>query len=452
LDNYSADSAQAYFAEGMTDELTTDLATISSLRVISRGSTMQYAGRRRPPAPEIARALDVDAIVEGSVVRAGDKVRITAQLIDARADRHLWAQSFERQSSDVLALQAELASAIASAINARITPREQTRLAAARSIDPAAHDAYLRGRYFFARPSDENLEKAIAQFNEAVRLSPGFAPAWAGLSDAYLWAAFNEGFMSATEAGPKAREAAERSVQLDSSAVESHASLATYLAWFAHDWPGSEREFRRAIAINPNYAFAHDQFGLMLGFLGRFDESLAEAKQAMTLDPLSPSILIDALVSHVFQRNAAAAESLMQRAAELDPTFYFPSMERGWLDLEMGRYREAILELEKSRTMGAPSFTTAYLAYAYGKVGDVPRATAVLADLKRMSRSGDGAPFDLALYYLGQGDTVRALDHLEKAFAADAQSLVWLKQDAIYDPLRGDPRFVALMRKMHFTQ
>ncbi len=176
LDNYSADSTQDYFAEGMTDELTSDLAMISQLRVTSRGSAMQFKGRNRPATPEIAKLLDVDAIVEGSVNRSGDRVRITAQLIDARADKHLWAQTFERQSSDVLALQAELASAIASAINVQLTPGEQSRLSAAPTVDPAAHDAYLKGRFFFNRPSDENLQKAIAQFNKAIRLSPDFGP------------------------------------------------------------------------------------------------------------------------------------------------------------------------------------------------------------------------------------------------------------------------------------
>ena len=240
-------------------------------------------------------------------------------------------------------------------------------------------------------------------------------------------------------------------MQLDSSASEGHASLATYLAWFPHDWVGSEAEFRRAIAINPNYAFAHDQFGLVLAILGRFDESIAEGKKAMTLDPLSPAILTDAMVSYAFQRNAAEVQELGQRAAELDPTFYMPLLEEAELELQLGRYREAIPLLEKARALDAPSFVTAELAYAYGKVGGEARARAALADLKRMSRSGEGAPFDVALFYLGQGDAPRALDYLEKAFAADAQSLVWLKQYAVYDPLRRDPRFIALMRQMHFT-
>jgi TolB-like protein/Tfp pilus assembly protein PilF/tRNA A-37 threonylcarbamoyl transferase component Bud32 len=452
FDNYSADSTQEYFAEGMTDELTTDLATISQLRVVSRGSAMQFTGTHRPPTPEIAKALHVDAVVEGSVTREGDRVRITAQLIDARADRHIWARSFERKSSDVLALQADLASAIASAINAQITPGERTRLAAAPSIDPAAHDAYLRGRYFFARPSDANLKRAITAFNQAVQLSADFAPAWSGLSDAYLWAAFNEGFISAAEAGPKARAAALRAVQLDSSAAEGHASLATYLAWFAHDWAGSEAEFRRAIAINPNYAFAHDQFGLVLTILGRFDEAIAEGKKAMTLDPLSPAILVDAMEPYIYQHDAPVVQDLRQRATALDPTFYMPWEEEAELDLQLGRYREAISLLEKARALDGPSFVAAELAYAYGKAGDEARARAALADLKRMSRSGEGAPWDVALFYLGQGDTPHALDYLEKAFGADAQQLVWLEQDAIYDPLRRDPRFIALMRQMHLAR
>ena len=221
----------------MTDEMTTALATISQLRVISRGSAMQFQGKSRPPTPQIAKTLNVDAIVEGSVSRSGDRVRITAQLIDARADKHLWAKSFERSSTDVLALQAELASAIAHEINVRLTESEQTRLAAAPSVSAAGHDAYLRGRYFFNRPSDENLQKAIAQFEEAVKLSPTFAPAYSGLSDAYLWAGYNEGFTTASEARPKARAAAEKAVQLDSTSAEAHASLATFKLFYDSTGP-----------------------------------------------------------------------------------------------------------------------------------------------------------------------------------------------------------------------
>ena len=452
LDNYSGDPSQEYFAEGMTDELTADLATISQLRVISRGSAMQFKGKDRPATPEIARKLDVDAVVEGSVSRSGETVRITAQLIDARADKHLWAKSFERSSSDVLALQAELASAIAREVNVRLTPSEQSRLTAAPSVNPEAHDAYLKGRYFFNRPSDENLQKAIAQFEESVRLSPNFAPAFAGLSDANLWAGYNEGFLTATEARPKAKSAAEKAVALDDNSAEAHTSLAVFRLFYEYDWVGCEREFRRAFTLNPNYAFAHDQFAMALAFKGRFDEAIAEATRAIALDPLSPQVLVDATVPLMFQRNSAAAKKLARTAAELDPTYFFPVMIDGWADLEVGKFREAIPALKKAKAMESPPFVTAYLAFAYGAAGDRAGAMAEFAELKRTSRDGKVLPFNLALVYLGLGDRTLALDNLERALAADSQMMAWIGRDHIFDPIRSEPRFVALLKKMQLAQ
>ena len=452
LDNYSGDPSQEYFAEGMTDELTADLATISQLRVISRGSAMQFKGKDRPATPEIARKLDVDAVVEGSVSRSGETVRITAQLIDARADKHLWAKSFERSSSDVLALQAELASAIAREVNVRLTPSEQSRLTAAPSVNPEAHDAYLKGRYFFNRPSDENLQKAIAQFEESVRLSPNFAPAFAGLSDANLWAGYNEGFLTATEARPRAKSAAEKAVALDDNSAEAHTSLAVFRLFYEYDWVGCEREFRRAFTLNPNYAFAHDQFAMALAFKGRFDEANAEATRAIALDPLSPQVLVDATVPLMFQRNSAAAKKLARTAAELDPTYFFPVMIDGWADLEVGKVREAIPALKKAKAMESPPFVTAYLAFAYGAAGDRAGAMAEFAELKRTARDGKVLPFNLALVYLGLGDRTLALDNLERALAADSQMMAWIGRDHIFDPIRSEPRFVALLKKMQLAQ
>jgi serine/threonine-protein kinase len=450
LDNYSGDPSQDYFAEGMTDELTTDLATISQLRVISRGSAMQFKGEHRPPTPEIAKTLNVDAVVEGSVLRAGDKVRITAQLIDARADKHLWAKSFERNSRDVLALQDELARAIASEIHVRLTPTEQSRLTTAPSVDPEAHDAYLKGRYFFNRPSDENLKKAIAQFEEAVRLNPEFAPAFSGLSDAYLWAGYNEGVLTAAEARPKAKAAAERAIQLDDTSAEAHTSLATFKLFYEYDWAGCESEFRRAFALNPNYAFAHDQFGLALAFQGRLDESLSEGKIGSELDPLSPQIPIDNIFAFAWQGKYQGAREQAKRASDLDPAYFFPQMAYGWIDIEAGKIGEAIPKLQKAKAMESPAFVTAFLGYAYGASGDRARAMAEMEDLKKRSLHGHVLPFNLALVYIGLGDRERALDCLERAYATDSQWMGWLKKDRIFDPLRSEPRFVALMRKVRF--
>jgi TolB-like protein/Tfp pilus assembly protein PilF len=451
LDNYSADSTQDYFAEGMTDEVTAALATISQLRVTSRSSAMQFGGKSRPSTPEIAKRLDVDAVVEGSVSRSGDRVRITAQLIDARADRHLWAKSFERSSSDVLALQAELASAIAREINVHLTESEQSRLAAAPSVDPDAHDAYLKGRYFFNRPSDENLQKAIAEFEETVRLNPRFAPGYSGLSDAYLWAGYNEGFLTASEARARAKAAAEKAVELDSNSAEAHTSLAAFKLFYEFDWAGCEREFRQAIALNPSYAFAHDQFGMALAFTGRFNEANAEGKRAAQLDPLSPQVLLDAMTAPMFQKDFSTARELTRKAADLDPAFFFPVMVEGWIDLDAGRFREAIPSLRKAATMDAPPFVTAFLAYAYGAAGYRDSAMAALEALKRISPGGRVLPFNLALVYLGLGDRRRAVDNLDRALASNSQMMAWIGRDAIFDPLRSEPRFHELLEKVNLT-
>jgi TolB-like protein len=242
LDNFSGDPKQEYFAEGMTDELTTDLATISALRVISRGSVMRFKGENRPPTPEIAKLLNVDAVIEGSVARVGDKVRVTAQLIDAPADRHLWAKSYERDSRDVLALQDQVALAIAREINVELTPREQARLANSRTVDPRAHDAYLKGRYCLSSPTEERVKKALEQFQQAIRLDPNFALPYSGMADAYLLG--DDWYFSPTEVMPKAKAAAEKALQLDDTLAEAHFSLGAAKFQYEYDWPGAETEFR----------------------------------------------------------------------------------------------------------------------------------------------------------------------------------------------------------------
>ena len=386
------------------------------------------------------------------MLRAGDKVRITAQLIDARADRHLWARSFERSSRDVLALQDELASAIAREIHVQLTPAEQSRLTSARRVIPEAYDAYLKGRYFFNRPSDENLTKAITLFEETVKLDPNYAPAFSGLSDAYLWAGYNEGVWTASEARPKAKGPAEKAIALDDQSAEAHTSLANFKIWYEYDWAGAEVEFRRAFALNPNYAFAHDQFGLGLALQGKFDEAFAEGKRALELDPLSPQIPLDTSVGLAFQGKYQAAKDLVKRAADLDPTLFFAPWEAGCIAIQEGKLRDAIPEFRKAKAMDSPAFVSAWLAYAYGASGDRAAALAELEDLKKRSLRGSPTPFNLALVYLGLGDRARALDYLEKAYASDSQWLGWLKNDRTFDPLRSEPRFTELLKKLRFEK
>ena len=316
-------------------------------------------------------------------------------------------------------------------------------------MNPEAYDAYLKGRYFFNRPSDENLQKAIARFEEAIALDPNFAPAHSGLSDAYLWAGYNEGFLTASEARPKAKAAAEKAIQLDDKSAEAHTSLAVFKLFYEYDWAGSEVEFRRAFELNPNYAFAHDQFGLGLAFQGRLDESIAEGRRAAELDPLSPQVPIDAIFAFAWQGKYQAAKEQTRRAADLDPTFFFPTWAYGWIDIQAGKVKDAIPQFQKAKAMGSPAFVSAWLAYAYGASGDRARALAELEELEEAVAAwlchgvqpGARVPRPPAI-------TPARSSYLEQAYASDSQWLGWLKDDRTFDPLRSEPRFVALLRKI----
>jgi len=448
LDNYSGDSAQDYFAEGMTDQITAHLATISRLRVTSRGSTTQFKGDGRLPSPEIAKLLDVDALIEGSVLRIGERVRITVQLIDARADSHLWAKSFDRDSRDILALQDELASDVAREVNVQLTPAERSRLTSARRVDPEAYDAYLAGRYFVYRVSDDNLQKAIRQFERAIDLDPEFAPAYAGLADTYQWAGFSEGVFTAEAARLKAKSAAERAVRLDDDSAEAHSALAVVAFWCDYDWERSEREFRRAIALNPSFAYAHDQFAIALAFVGRLEESLAESRRARELDPLSPLMVADAATSLTWQGRFEEAKTAIADALALDANFFYVHWIAGWVELQAGRPSDAIPALKRATEMESPPYALAWLGYAYGAAGEAERARETLEEIKRRSPTGYVPAFNRALVHLGLGDRGRALDDLEEAYASSSQSLAYLKPDRVFDPLREEPRFVELIRRI----
>jgi TolB-like protein/Tfp pilus assembly protein PilF len=448
LDNFSGDPKQEYFADGITDELTTDLASISALRVISRSSVMQFKGEHRPPTPEIAKLLNVDAVIEGSVARVGDKVRVTAQLIDAPADRHLWAKSFERDSRDVLALQDELASAIAKEINVQLTPTEQARLANSRTVDPQAHDAYLKGRYYLSSPSEERVRKALEQFEQAIRMDPKFAPAYSGIADAYTLSA--SWYFAPNEVMPKAKAAAEKALQPDDTLAEAHFSLGAVEFQYDYDWPRAENEFRRAIALNPNYAFGYDNYGFYLALRGRLDDSVAESRLAIELDPLSPLALIDSTFALTFQGKYEAAKEQARKALALDPNNWLAQTNIGWIDIRASKFNEAITELQKAQAMDSPPHLLGDLGYAYAKSGDRTRAQAIITELNQTSSRQYVSPYYSAIIYLGLGDKRRALDGLEKSYEARDWLLLLLKMDRIFDPLRSEPRFIALLKKLGF--
>jgi TolB-like protein/Tfp pilus assembly protein PilF len=446
LDNYSGDPNQEFFADGMTHELITDLAKISALRVISRSSVMQYKGDHRRPPPEIARTLNVDAVLEGSVLRIGDKVRITVQLIDAPADKHLWAESYERDSRDLLAMQDELASAIARQINITLTPGEQARLSNARSVNPQAVEAVLKGRYFLSKQTSDGYQRAKEYFEQAIKIAPDFAPGYAGLAEVY----WSEGIfvISNKEAVAKAKEPLERALRLDDSNALAH-SLLGWIHWsYEYDWAAAEREHRRAIALGPGDADAHYFYGGMLMFQGRFDEAEREFKLAQQLDPLSPIRYMPFAAMLNFRGDYTRAIEQCRRALELDPNSLLAHLNLTRSYESMGDHVQALKEAQKAVALEPGPGQTAFLGLEYAKSENREQAREVIEQLKRMSAHAYVSPAQTARIYAVLGDKMTALDLLEKAYEDRDRSLAWIKVDHDYDSLRSEPRFIALLKKV----
>jgi serine/threonine protein kinase/Flp pilus assembly protein TadD len=446
LENLSRDAAQEYLADGMTEALITDLAQIGSLRVISRTSAMRYKGTKKG-LPEIARELDVDGVVEGSVLRAGNKIRITAQLIHATTDRHLWARSYERDFRDVLALQDEVARAIAGQIQARLTSDEQARLSRARPVNPQAHDAYLKGRYEWYRWRPENYRKALDYFRQAIAIDPSYAPAYAGLAEAY--SRLGDSAWRPADAYPKAKSAALKSVELDPELAEARTALGMSILFNDWDWAAAERELRRGIDLDPRSPIAHMAYSAFLGLMERQEEALVQMNRGRELDPLSVTTRgVKAFRLFSARRYDEAIEE-SKSALELDPTAIQARATLGRAYLQKGMVGPAIAELERTvdlsrRDMGP----VAWLGYAYGVAGQKEKAQAVLRELQQRFQEGYVSPPLVALVFLGLGDRDRAFEWLEKGYALRDSLIVRLNATREFDALRSDPRFADLKRRV----
>jgi len=449
LENLTGDPAQEYFVDGMTEALIADLGQIEALRVISRTSVMQYKGVKKP-LPQIAHELNVDAVIEGSVLRSGDRVRITAQLIQATTDRHLWAQSYERDLRDILALQSEVAQAVANEIKIKVTPQEQLRLGRARPVSPEAHEAYLKGRYYWNLRTEDGMKKSIEYFQQAIEKDPGYALAYAGLSDSYdtltSWA-----LMAPGEAYPRAEVAAVKALEIDEALAEAHACLGAIREEYDWDWVGAEKELKRAIELNPSYARAHQAYAEYLSAMGRHNEAIAEIKRAQELDPLS--LIINALGAYVFiyARRYDEAIAQCQRTLELNAGFYPAHLYMGWAYEQEKLYGQAISEYQKTIALeeGNPVLR-ANLARIYAAVGNRPEALKIIASLRELSKRRYVSPYSVAQIYAALGDFDQAFAWLEKAYKEHQYQLVYLKVDPALDPLRSDPRFQDLLRRMNF--
>ncbi len=447
LENLSGDASQKYFSDGMTDQLITDLAQISALKVISRTSVMVYEGARKP-LPQIARELHVDAVVEGTVLRAGDQVRITAQLIDASTDKHLWSQSYEGELKDTLALQDRVARAIAEQIQINLTPREQAALKSVRVVNPEAYESYLKGRFFWNKRTADGLRVALAYFNQAIEEDPKYAQAYSGLADTYaLLGDWQYAVMTPVQANPKAKAAALKAVELDSALGEAHNSLAFLLDGFDWDLDAGGKEFERAIELNPGYATAHHWYAWHLGLLGRYDEAIVEMRKAESLDPLS--LIINADLAELLVIAHSYDESIRQsrKTIEMDPNFAMAHNQLGQAYLQQRMYEQAIGELQKAVQLSAGSPTCiANLARAYALSGRKSEAGKLLNDLKSSSTANNSHASEVAAIYASLGDKDEAMKWLEKGYAERFNPGVLIRPG--FDPLRSDPRFQSLAHRV----
>jgi eukaryotic-like serine/threonine-protein kinase len=454
LQNLSGDPDQDYFADGMTEELIADLSKIGALRVISRTSVMHYKGTTKT-LPEIAQELKVDAVVEGSVRHSGDQVRITAQLIYAPTDRHLWAESYERRVRDVLALQSEVASAIASEIKIKITPQEQSHLSSSHVVNPDAYEAYLKGRYHWNQRRPEELKVGLQYFRQAIEKDQNYASAYSGLADSYFVLAI-AGSLPASEAMPKAKTAALKALQMDDTLAEAHASLGVILENYDWKWMEAEREFKRAIELNPNYSIAHHYYAGHLMLTGRSPEAIAEMKRATRLDPLSPIISTFLGRAYYYARQYDQAIAQYRRTFEIVPNFAVASSFLVQAYEQKGMY-EAAIEASRSALIGdgqSPEKATkivAELSSAYKASGAWgywhKRLNLAKEESKRHPES-----LEMAYIHTRLAENEQAFAWLERAYEEHDMWLTTLKVEPKWDSLRSDPRFQDLLRRVGLPQ
>jgi TolB-like protein/Tfp pilus assembly protein PilF len=453
LENLSSDPEQEYFADGMTDEIITNLAQIDTLRVISRSSVLRYKHSRKS-LPEMAKELNVDAVVEGTVMRSGNRVRITAQLIRAANEQHLWADQFERDLRDLLSLQADVARAIATRIQLQLTTQQQVRLSAGRQVNPEAYDYYLKGRYNFSeRSGKEAFDNAIRYFEMAIEKDPGYAPAYAGLVHCYSWGIFEGLELAPREAWSKAAAAGKRALELDDQLGEAHIAMAEVRFRFDWDWPEAEREYKRGLELSPNDAVGHEAYSAFLGIMGWLDEALAEATRARELDPLSPQAAASVGYVYGWSRRYDEAIAEFRRTLQLDPNFIMAQSSLASSYDEKGMYAEAVSEELKLHALkGGSSEEIESLRNAFVASGIRGFWEKRLEWEKRQLNQPRPPYTQLARLCVHLGRTDEAFHWLDKAYEARYAQMPNMGIAPWLDPIRSDPRYADLMRRIGLPQ
>ncbi|UCH09959.1 MAG: hypothetical protein JSU61_12215 [Fidelibacterota bacterium] len=446
LENLMNDPEQDYFVDGMHEALITELSRISALKVISRTSAMRYKDTDQL-VPAIARELGVDAVVEGSVLKAGNQVRITAQLIHGTTDKHLWVNDYEEDLIDILALQKNVAQAIAKEIKVALTAEEEAQLASVHAINPEAYEAYLKGRYFWNKRTEEGLIRGLKYFEEAIEKDPGYALAYAGVAESYL-VLVDWGFLPPREAYPKAMAAAMRALEIESTLAEARISLAYIKYIYDWNWGEAEEEFKRALELNSNYATGHQWYGEFLTAMGRFDEALEEIRRARELDPLS--LIISAIEGwfYFFARQYDLAIEQCRRTLEMDPNFAPAHLYLLWCYTQKGMNEEANAEFQILQELIGRVASLKYVSAVWVERGE---ALAAIDELKKLSQQTYVAPTFIAIIYVDLDDRDQAFKWLEKAYEVRSGTIS-LKVAPVWDPLRDDPRFTDLLRRMNFPE
>ena len=444
LENLSGDPAQEYFSDGMTDELIGAIARISSLRVISRTSIMQYKRSARKSLPMIARELNVDAIVEGTIVQSGGKVRITAQLIRARDDRHLWSDQYERHLTDILALQGEVAHAIANQIQIKLTPEETTQLTRSRQVNPQAYDLYLKGN-FFVQQGIRGTARSMEFFKQSIALDSTSADAYAGLAEALCFSGIF-GLRPSNQAYPEARVAALKALELDESNASAHNALADVKQAYDWDLAGAEVEFKRALALSPSYLLARVRYAESLTRMKRFDEAVQESAKTLALDPVSPISYVSRAMILFRARRYEEAIQTSQQALDLDPNNVNALWWQGVAYAGKDDYPKSIAVLTKALQVADGPLFRGYLGFVYGRAGEKTKALAILQELAAMSKQRFVSPVDYALVYAGMGDADAMFASLEKAY--QAHETRFELASLYFDNFQLDPRYADLMRRV----
>ena len=448
LKNLSDDREQDYFADGMTEALITNLGKASALRVISRTSVMRYKDTKKP-LPEIARELQVDALVEGTVARSGDRLRITANLVQASPERHLWAETYERDLRDVLALQNDVARNITQQIQIKLTPEEHARLSTSHPVDPEAYQLYIKGRYFWVKRNRESFDRAMDYFQKAIDRDPGYAAPYSGLADCYVLfgSSFDVGGLAPNEVQPKAKAAALKALKLDSSLSDAHNSLAYVKLNYDWDWPAAEAEFKRSLQLNPGYAHGHHWYAHLLFSSGRREEALAEANRALDLDPVSPIINLHLGWHYLYTRQYDRALEQLAKTLELDPNYALAHWYRGLAFEQKKMYSEALHEMGIAKNLLPGNLAVVSdIGHVYAVSGDKGTAEKLIAELKEESSHRYVNQYELALIYVGLGRKDEAFKSLDLAFREHSDQLIYLNVDPRLDPISSDSRFADLVR------